>query len=745
MHYHIPVFHSSFQHNGNLYTNCPKQEKVLFHQNNNYEILSGDIIMHNDRYHMYYNVRQDDKYYSYLAQSDDVYSWDIIDKDINNNVFFIDKYGKFQKIYYTYDKKNRIQYSFANAKNIPEWDYSSHRSAYCGHIQSVFYNYSDDNYYIYLLDRSNPFIYERRNELKLIKTKDIKDISNKYDIVLSNEQIEKDFNTKNISIIHSKIFYNYDYFLLFVTVAFNEQDIKNLQQIHLYYSEDGINFNKLSNDFYYKNENYSKLLTIGYCNTKDNHNLIYNICRTDEYHYDVIDMAVHLCDRVAFLEPKNNQPLQCSIQISDIKEIGINADILENGKISYNFRHESKKYEGGEIIKGSIDQVIKPQTNTHKDMTVDLNIKNSKFYGINLKYKIIKSPEKSIVDPAISKDHIYDKFIDVAISKNVFIYIRSGAFYNATGGAQRPQQIADELSRRGFPVIYFAYKNPRSPIYQDNKTIVRPMEDLAPYVINAPDVEHKIFLTAFPDYISTNAMQFMDKNWFVHYDCVDDWQWFAKIFQWYGEILEGQICERSNLITSTGRTMIGRLINQAGHNNVKWLPNSTCIDLNNMELSKYDQYDLVFVGTFEDWVDIDLIKILSEKYKIIIIGKCEGKYKIESDNIDYVGAYPVESLPPILSKAKIGIIPFRNISLVTAVDPIKYYDYLATGLPTISTYMPELLEREHCYVSNNYDEFIDNIDMLLSAKVYRKKIMSFAKEKHTIDKRVDFLLKEWSL
>ena len=356
---------------------------------------------------------------------------------------------------------------------------------------------------------------------------------------------------------------------------------------------------------------------------------------------------------------------------------------------------------------------------------------------INIDKKIIKPVSILAIDKLV---FLNPNFIRMAKEKDILIYIRSGAPYNATGGAQRPQQITDELSRRGYPVVHFAYQNPKGPTRSGS--FVESQEELIPYIQSAPNVKTKIFLSAFPDCISFDAMQCLNDSWFVHYDCVDDWEGFASVFSWFGKIVEEDICKRANLITTTGRTMIGRLLKQSGNTRVRWLPNSTCINVNNLNLSNYNDFDLVFVGSFDYWVDMELIKLLLNKYSILIIGECEGKYKIDHYNAKYVGPIIVENIAPLLSKAKIGIVPFKDIKLVAAVDPIKYYDYLAAGLPTVTTYMPELMERPYCYVSNTYEDFINNIDILLNEKIDRNNIIDYSL-KNTIKYRVDDLLKLW--
>lgn len=349
--------------------------------------------------------------------------------------------------------------------------------------------------------------------------------------------------------------------------------------------------------------------------------------------------------------------------------------------------------------------------------------------------KINKSEPTPDIDQSTALNPI---FMRMAKEKDILVYIRSGAPYNATGGAQRPQQIADELSRRGYPVIHFSYHNPKGPT--KSGTFVEWEEEMIPYIKAVSNVQTKIFLPTFPDWVSLDAMRELDDSWFVYYDCVDDWAGFASVFTGMGVLGEEEICQRANLITATGRTMMGKLLQQSNNAKIRWLPNSTCIDLNNMKLSNYSDFDLVFVGHFDYWLDMELIKLLLNKYSILFIGECEGDYKINHYNAHYTGSVLVEDIAPLLSKAKIGIVPFKDIKLVTAVDPIKYYDYLAAGLPTVATYMPELMERPYCHVSDTYEDFINNINLILLQEIDRKEIIKVA-HKHTIQVRVDSLLK----
>ena len=46
-----------------------------------------------------------------------------------------------------------------------------------------------------------------------------------------------------------------------------------------------------------------------------------------------------------------------------------------------------------------------------------------------------------------------------------------------------------------------------------------------------------------------------------------------------------------------------------------------------------------------------------------------------------------------LSRFDVGLIPFRRVEITAGVDPIKYYEYRAYGLPVLSTKFGEMNKR----------------------------------------------------
>ncbi len=106
-----------------------------------------------------------------------------------------------------------------------------------------------------------------------------------------------------------------------------------------------------------------------------------------------------------------------------------------------------------------------------------------------------------------------------------------------------------------------------------------------------------------------------------------------------------------------------------------------------------------FVGTIGPAVDLELLEGLAERRKdwsFVLIGEVRRSVGslASRPNVHLLGPKRREELPRYLGSFSAGIIPYRVGSLTETVHPIKTYEYLAAGLPVVSTRLPELLPLE---------------------------------------------------
>jgi len=122
---------------------------------------------------------------------------------------------------------------------------------------------------------------------------------------------------------------------------------------------------------------------------------------------------------------------------------------------------------------------------------------------------------------------------------------------------------------------------------------------------------------------------------------------------------------------------------------------------------------LGFWGLIQDWVDVDLLARVARArpdWSIALIGDIATDVsKIRGQpNVHLMGRRPYRVLPRYAEAFDAGIIPFKVNELTRAVNPIKLREYLAAGLPVVSTALPEVEDyRPHVDIANDADRFIE--------------------------------------
>ncbi|NNF37126.1 MAG: glycosyltransferase [Gemmatimonadetes bacterium] len=104
---------------------------------------------------------------------------------------------------------------------------------------------------------------------------------------------------------------------------------------------------------------------------------------------------------------------------------------------------------------------------------------------------------------------------------------------------------------------------------------------------------------------------------------------------------------------------------------------------------------LGFFGTLSSWVDAQLIAAVARAlpdWELRLVGKREvDTPELDRlDNVRITGAVPFAELPALIGDWAAAWIPFRINALTEAVNPLKVWEYLATGLATMSTPIPEV-------------------------------------------------------
>lgn len=129
-----------------------------------------------------------------------------------------------------------------------------------------------------------------------------------------------------------------------------------------------------------------------------------------------------------------------------------------------------------------------------------------------------------------------------------------------------------------------------------------------------------------------------------------------------------------------------------------------------------------FFGLIADWIDLDMIADAARarpEWSFILIGRCitDVRPLTGLPNVLLLGQRPYDSLPAYCRGFDVGVIPFRLNNLTRSVNPLKLREYLAAGLPVVSTPLPEVVKySELIRVARGSVEFLREIEQALQER-----------------------------
>jgi glycosyltransferase involved in cell wall biosynthesis len=125
-----------------------------------------------------------------------------------------------------------------------------------------------------------------------------------------------------------------------------------------------------------------------------------------------------------------------------------------------------------------------------------------------------------------------------------------------------------------------------------------------------------------------------------------------------------------------------------------------------------------FFGLIADWVDVDLMADVAKHFhsgSMVILGKATTDISmLESlPNVHILGRKPYADLPAYCKGFDVAMMPFRINELTLNSNPLKVREYLAAGLPVVSTPIPEVEVLGLCRIANGPAETIAEIEAAL--------------------------------
>jgi glycosyltransferase involved in cell wall biosynthesis len=124
---------------------------------------------------------------------------------------------------------------------------------------------------------------------------------------------------------------------------------------------------------------------------------------------------------------------------------------------------------------------------------------------------------------------------------------------------------------------------------------------------------------------------------------------------------------------------------------------------------------LGFFGLLAPWVDFDLLERVAVAFpegSVVLVGPAWSRSAppARQPNLHWLGPRTYADLPRLAAHFDVGLIPFRQDHLTAYVNPLKLLEYLALGLPVVSTPLPDLdMFGDLVYQGRNPDEFVAQV------------------------------------
>lgn len=205
---------------------------------------------------------------------------------------------------------------------------------------------------------------------------------------------------------------------------------------------------------------------------------------------------------------------------------------------------------------------------------------------------------------------------------------------------------------------------------------------------------HILWVTTPEGYFYINIL----KNDLVVYDCLDDFASFPGVPGGIISCLDRRLSQAADIVFATANKLfeMKSTLNQNCH----LIPNGVDCELFSQHgggletIFSLGKPVIGYIGVISDWLDFELIRVLATNrphYSFVFVGPLKTRLPPNlPDNVHFLGQYPYEQIPAVIRSFDVGIIPFLINPLTTSTNPVKVYEYLAIGIPVVSSDLPEL-------------------------------------------------------
>lgn len=257
---------------------------------------------------------------------------------------------------------------------------------------------------------------------------------------------------------------------------------------------------------------------------------------------------------------------------------------------------------------------------------------------------------------------------------------------------------------------------------------------------------YDILWIASPTEYAEAALQVKPFQAKVVYDCMDDHLEFSQdpIINNHRMKLESKIFDRADIVFCSSKFLSNKILKRYSQKPITIVNNALATvpdfdalskDLpDNLSEFQCDAKKLTYVGTVAEWINVDLIKKIVTQIdgvEIFFFGPCGENMKnaLTLPHVHLMGSVPHALVSTILNQSDALFMPFRLTELILSVNPVKLYEYIASGKPSIAPLYGESEQfHDYAYLYSSEEECIDIIRSLLKNRLLPKKTVESCKE-----------------
>ncbi len=210
------------------------------------------------------------------------------------------------------------------------------------------------------------------------------------------------------------------------------------------------------------------------------------------------------------------------------------------------------------------------------------------------------------------------------------------------------------------------------------------------------------------------------------YQCVDEYSAFAGVTSRAILDLEEQLLRKADLVVVSAepllasksrfnpRTVLVRHGVDYEHFRGALDPATKVPD----EIARLPRPVIGFFGLIADWVDTELMAAVARRFSsgsLVVLGRATTDVScLNLPNVHLLGRKPYAELPTYCKGFDVALNPFRINELTRNANPLKVREYLAAGLPVVSTDIPEVAVLENCRIGKSHEHFLDEVAAALT-------------------------------